>query len=80
MQRVGPDIQAHNRLGCPPRIFFGVMAKSAVAITQANGERDDTTVIELFTASGIVFEAALDEMSPEYRKIAAPWVGPDPTS
>ena len=60
--------------------YFDDQYANAVAITQANGERDDTTVIELFTASGIVFEAALDEMSPEYRKIAAPWVGPDPTS
>lgn len=60
--------------------YFDDQYANAVAITQANGERDDTTVIELFTASGIVFEAALDEMSPEYRKIAAPWVGPDSTS
>ena len=47
---------------------------NAVAITQANEERDEATIDELFIASGIVVEAALDEMSPEYREIAAPWV------
>lgn len=60
--------------------YFDDQYANAVAITQANEERDEATIDELFTASGVVFEAALDEMSPEYREVAAPWVGPDSTS
>ena len=60
--------------------FFDDQYANAVAITQANGERDDATIRELFQASGVVFDAALEEMSDEYRKIAAPFIGPDPTN
>ncbi|MCL1592836.1 MAG: hypothetical protein M3132_00610 [Actinomycetia bacterium] len=60
--------------------FFDDQYANAVAITQANSERDDATVLELFRASGVVFDVALKEMSDEYREIAAPWIGPEPTN
>ena len=60
--------------------FFDDQYANAVAITRANGERDDATIRELFQASGVVMDAVLKEMSDEYRKIAAPFIGPDRTN
>ncbi|GMQ93654.1 MAG: hypothetical protein BMS9Abin12_1134 [Acidimicrobiia bacterium] len=58
--------------------YYDDQYANAVAITQANKERDDATILDIFRASGVVYDVALGEMSAEYRKIAAPWVGPDP--
>lgn len=58
--------------------FYDDQYANAVAITQANRERDDATILELFRASEVVFDIALGEMSAEYRKIVAPWIGSDP--
>ncbi len=60
--------------------YFDDQYANAVAITQANSERDDAAISELFRASGVVADTALETMSDEYRKIAAPWIGPDPTN
>ena len=57
--------------------FFEQQLANAVAITEANAAGDDARVRQLFDASVVTFETAVAKLSPEYREIAAPFVGPD---
>jgi hypothetical protein len=55
--------------------YFEDQYETAVAITEANAERDNTRVLQLFDRSNVVFQAVLDALSPEYEEIAAPFIG-----
>ena len=57
--------------------FFDEQYANAIAITEANSERDTARVLQLFDASNITFAKALDKLSADYLEIAAPFVGPD---
>jgi hypothetical protein len=53
--------------------YFDEQYQTAVAITAANAERDDTEVLRLFDESGVVADRLTDSLSDEYEPIAAPF-------
>jgi hypothetical protein len=57
--------------------FFDEQHQTAVAITAANAERDNTEVLRLFDESGVVVGRLTDSLSQEYEPIAAPFFPPD---
>ena len=57
--------------------FFDEQHQTAVAITAANAERDNTEVLRLFDESGVVGDRLTDSLSQEYEPIAAPFFPPD---
>lgn len=57
--------------------FFDEQHQTAVAITAANAERDNTEVLRLFEESGVVAARLNDSLSEEYQPIAAPFFPDD---
>lgn len=53
--------------------FFDEQYQTAVAITEANVNRDDARVLELFDESEVVFQRLVSALSPDFEPIAAPF-------
>ncbi len=53
--------------------YFEEQYQTAVAITAANAQRDNTEVLRLFEESGVVVDRLTDSLSEEYEPIAAPF-------